>query len=176
MFLGLARIDKSEPRIVKVETPIKMIGVSMKTTMKSIYKDAGTLGKEYQKVKERILVQNKKVPWAFVVISKDFSDDKSSWEYLMGDVVTTFDDIPKNLISFEIPVGTYAVFSIRPRFSFLWGPTMGLTKKYIFTDWLPNSKYDPDNSIIGDFEYHDERSVYQKPSIDLYVPVKEKSG
>ena len=171
MFLNL--VDKSEPKIVNLETPIKIVGVSMKTNMKSIYKDAVILGKKYQKVKPAI--QNKKISWAFAAISKNFSIDKSCWEYLMGDVVTSFDDIPDNLITFEIPVKTYAVFTIRPVFKFLWGPAIGLTKKYIFMEWLSDSKYDSDDSILGDFEYHDERSISKKPSIDLYVSIKRKS-
>lgn len=170
MFFSI--IDKSEPGIIKLEAPIKMVGVSMKTSMKSIYKDAATLGKEYQKVKTSI--PNKKTPWAFVAISKDISNDKSSWEYLVGDVVTSFENVPDNLIAFEIPVNTYAVFTIRPKFNFLWGPAIGLTKKNIYTKWLPNSKYESDDSIAGDFEYHDERSLGKRPSIDLYVPIKEK--
>jgi predicted transcriptional regulator YdeE len=174
MYFGLIKIDKSEPKIIKLETPIKMIGVSMKTSMNTIYKDAAILGKEYEKIKNQNLVQNKKTPWAFVAVSKNFSNDNNSWEYLMGDVVTSFDNVPKGLIAFEIPARTYAVFTIRPKFSFLWGPTIGLTKKYIFTEWLPNSKYESDSNILGDFEFHDDRSISRNPSIDLYVTVKEK--
>lgn len=172
MFLNL--IDRSEPRIVRLEEPIRMIGVSTKTSLKTIYKDTRRLGEEYQKAKN--LIRNKSIPWAFVAISKDFSDNNSRWEYLMGDVVTSFDDgISKGLVSFEIPAKTYAVFTIRPRFGFLWGLAIGLTKRYIYTQWLPDSKYDSDNTTIGDFEYHDERSVARKPSIDLYVSIKEKN-
>ena len=172
MLFGLLKIDKSEPKIIQLNSPIKMIGVSIRTGMKTIYKDAVVLGKEYQKIKDSI--QNKKEPWAFVAISKDISSDNSSWEYLMGDVVTTFDKVPQSLATFEIPAKTYAVFTIRPKLSFLWGPMIGLTKKFIFTEWLPDSKYESDSSIIGDFEYHDERSITKNPSIDLYVSVKEK--
>lgn len=170
MFLNL--VDKSEPRIIKLEAPVKMVGVSMNTSMKTIYKDSAALGKEYRRVKN--LIQNKKVPWAFVAISKDFSNNNIRWEYLMGDVVTSFDNVTNNLIAFEIPANTYAVFTIRPKFNLLWGPSIGLTKKYIFTKWLTNSKYKSDNSIVGDFEYHDDRSLGKKPSIDLYVAVKER--
>ncbi len=173
MFFGLLKVDKSEPKIKKLDAPIKMIGVSLKTSMKTIYKDAVVLGKEYQKVKKLNIIQNKKIPWSFVAVSKNFSDNNSRWEYLMGDVVTTFDNTPKGLITFEIPANTYAVFTIRPKLNFLWDPIIGMTKKYIFTEWLPNSKYESNNSIIGDFEYHDERSVSKNPSIDLYVAVKD---
>jgi AraC family transcriptional regulator len=174
MFFGLISVDKSEPRIVALEAPIKMVGVSMRTGMKTIYKDAPVLGKKYRKITEQGLIKNKKLPRTFVAISKNFSSDNRSWEYLMGDVVTTFDEAPKNLIAFEIPAKTFAVFSMRSRFRFLWGPIIGMTKKFIFTEWLPNSGYEADSSILGDFELHDERSTSKNPTIELYVPIKER--
>jgi len=49
-------------------------------------------------------------------------------------------------------------------------------KKYAFTAWLPNSKYEP-AKIIDDIEYHDERSLRKEnPESNLYVTIKEKTG
>lgn len=149
-----------------------MIGVSLRTGMKSIYKDAPILGKKYKDIKD--IIPNKKNPWAFVVVSKNFSNDNQKWDYLMGDVVTNFDNKPNSLEGFEIPENTYAIFTIQPKFSFLWGIMIGKTKKYIFDEWLPNSKYEVDSTILSDFEYHNERSVGKNPSIDLYIPIKER--
>lgn len=174
MFFNLIKIDRSEPQIVTLNSTIKMVGVSQNTSLKTIFKDAGVLGKKYRDIKEKDIVINKKQPWAFVAVSKNFTNNGNNWEYLMGDVVTSFDKQPADLIKFEIPAKTYAVFKISPRFSFLWGPTIGLTKKYIFTEWLPKSKYVIDDDIIGDFEYHDERSMSRVPMIELYVSVKVK--
>lgn len=174
MFFNLIKIDRSEPQIVTLNSTIKMVGVSQSTSLKTIFKDAGVLGKKYRDIKEKDIVINKKQPWAFVAVSKNFTNNGNNWEYLMGDVVTSFDKQPADLIKFEIPAKTYAVFKISPRFSFLWGPTIGLTKKYIFTEWLPKSKYVIDDDIIGDFEYHDERSMFRVPMIELYVSVKVK--
>ena len=176
MFFGLLKIDKSEPQIVTLAASIKMIGVSMRTGLKTIYKDAARLGKKYKSIKDQDVIKNIKEPRAFVAVSKDFRDDNTTWEYLMGDVVASFDYVPEGLIAFEIPAKTYAVFTIRARFRFLWGPAIGLTKKFIFTEWLPKSKYEIDSCFIGDFEYHDERSISKNPSIDLYVSVKEKKS
>lgn len=172
MFLGLVKADKSEPKIVTLDAPIKMAGVSIRTGMKKIYKDSVTIGKVYRRIKGTIT--NKREPWAFTAISKNISPDNSEWDYLMGDVVTSFDTQPENLETFEIPVKTYAVFKVAPKFGFLWGPAIGKTKKFIFNDWLPNSGYEADTGEVGDFEYHDERSVGRNPSIDLYVPVRKK--
>ena len=167
-------IEKVEPGIVTLGEPIKMIGVSTRTGMKTIFKDAARLGQEYKQIKDANLIRNKKEPWGFVAVSKDFQGEES-WEYLMGDVVDCLDFVPEGCKSFEIPAMTYAVFPIRPKSKFAWGLTIGLTKKYIYTEWLPNSKYEPDHSILGDFEYHDQRSLAKHPEIDLYVAVKEKT-
>jgi predicted transcriptional regulator YdeE len=167
------RIEKVEPKIVTLREPMQMIGISTRTGMKTIFKDAARLGQQYKKVKDASLIQNKKQPWGFVAVSRDFHG-MESWEYLMGDVVNCVDVVPAGLKCFEIPPMTYAVFPIRPRSRFSWGITIGLTKKYIFTEWLPKSNYEADNSILGDFEYHDERSLAKNPEIDLYVAIKEK--
>ena len=92
----------------------------------------------------------------------------------MGDVVTSFDDIPKDYAKFEIPAKTYAAFTISPMFNFLWAHTISLTKKHIYSEWLPKSKYEADTEDIEEFEYHDKRSRTNKPSIDLYVAIREK--
>jgi predicted transcriptional regulator YdeE len=172
-YFLIGPFEKSEPEIVTLKEPIKMIGVSTRTGMKTIFKDAENLGQKYKQVKDQGLIQNKKVLWGFVAISKNFQGTES-WDYLMGDVVNTFDHVPAGLESFEIPAMTYAVFPIRPKSKFAWGITIGRTKKYVYTEWLPNSKYAADPSIVGDFEYHDERSLAKKPEVDLYVAIKEK--
>ncbi len=94
----------------------------------------------------------------------------------MGDVVTTLDSVPAGLKSFEIPKQQFAVFPIRPRSRFAWGIEIGRTKKYIYTEWLPASNYVADTAILGDFEFHDERSTSDHPEIDLYVSVKDKGN
>jgi AraC family transcriptional regulator len=172
-YVLIGPFERPEQRFVTLQEPIKMIGISTRTTMKSVYNDVPKLGKEYLALKERNVIPNKKDPWAFVAVSKDFRED-GSWEYLMGDVVTTLDSIPPGLLSFEIPVNTYAVFPIRPKSRYAWGIEIGRTKKYIFNEWLPNSGYEADPSVLGDFEYHDERSTSKQPEIDLYVSVRAK--
>jgi AraC family transcriptional regulator len=173
-YFLIGPLEKSEPKLVTLKEPIKMIGVSTRTGMKTIFKDAAKLGQEYKQVKDQNLIPNKKTPWGFVAISKDFQG-MESWDYLMGDVVNTLDHVPAGLEPFEIPASTYAVFPIRPRSKFSWGITIARMKKYIYTEWLPDSKYEADPSILGDFEYHDERSLRKKPEIDLFVAIKERA-
>jgi len=173
MLYSLLNVKREAPEIVTLPEPIKMAGVEMRTGAKSIFNDSQTLGKRYQQIKAQGLVRHKKQPWGFVAISKAFGSD-GSWDYLMGDVVTTFDDLPEGLVHYEIPARAYAKFRLQPRALIFWGVALGLLKRYIYTEWLPNSVYVADPALIGDFEYHDARSIAEKPEIDLYVAIKEK--
>ena len=111
---------------------------------------------------------------AFAAISKDFDEDAQTFHYIIGDVVTSFEEIPVGLMAFEIPALKYAIFPIRPKNRFGWAVGIVSTKKHIYSEWLPNSEYEP-AGIIDDFEYHDDRSVRKNnPEIDLYVAIKEK--
>jgi predicted transcriptional regulator YdeE len=171
MFFLFSKMEK-EPKIVTLQKPIKFVGLSIKTNVESIYKDAAKLGKEYTNFKEINTIPNLKEPWAFVAYSKDFNEETRCWEYIMGDVVTNLDSIPEGLNGYEIPAATYAIFPIKAKFIFLWGLEIGRSKRYIFTSWLPNSRY---KAIGCDFEYHDERSIGRNPSIDLYVAIEEEN-
>ena len=169
----IMNVKKEEPEIITLDAPIKMIGVSIRTDEKKIFQDSQTLGKAYAKVKKAGVIRNKKEPWAFVAISKDFRPD-GSWDYLMGDVVTETAFVPEGLTSFEIPARKYARFILQPRSVLVWGIAMGLLKGYIYAEWLPNSRYEADAGVIGDFEFHDERSKGRKPSIELYVSIRDR--
>jgi predicted transcriptional regulator YdeE len=173
MFFLLSKIDNLEPQIVTLSDSIKFVGLSVKTDVRKIYKDAAKLGKEYSQFKETHEIANLKEPWGFVAYSKDFDEETKSWEYVMGDVVTNLDSVPEGLKGYEIPPATYAIFPVRAKLKFLWGLEIGRMKRYIFSKWLPNSKYE---STGSDFEYHNERSTGKKPSIDLYVAIKEKEA
>ncbi len=161
----------TEPRMIVLDEPILMLGVQVETGMKSVFRDVSRLGKRWQTFKKAGIIPNKKEPWAFVAISKDHDQQSGRWNYLMGDVVTCLDAVPPGLVSYAIPVGTYAVFTLRPANRFAWGLTIGRAKRYIYADWLPRSGYKP-GSVVSDFELHDERSTLKRgASIDLYVTV-----
>ena len=161
-----------EPRIVQLEEPITIVGMSMETTLKRIYRDVPALAKQFEQLKREHRVPNKKEPWAFAAVSKDFDRASGTQTYIMGDVVTSAAGLPDGLISFDIPMGTYAIFPVRPKNRLGWGPAIANAKGYAYTVWLPKSGYEP-AGVIDDFEYHDERSTRTRsPEIDLYVAVK----
>jgi predicted transcriptional regulator YdeE len=171
MSFLLNKIGDTKPEIVTLQETIKFVGLSVKTDDKKIYKDAAQLGKNYSQFKKNHDIPNLKEPWAFVAYSRDFDEKTRSWEYIMGDVVTSMDSVPEGLNGYKIEPGKYAIFQIKAKFGFLWGLEIGRMKKYIFTEWVPKSKYTATGS---DFEYHDERSTGKNPSIDLYVAIREK--
>ena len=47
MSFLLNKISDKEPEIVTLQEPIKFAGLSVKTDVKNIYKDASRLGKDY---------------------------------------------------------------------------------------------------------------------------------
>ena len=166
-------VKGTEPRIVELEQPIKIIGLSVSTDIKSIYRDLPKLGKRFQKTKREDDIPNKTEPWAFAAVSKDFDENTKTFLYIIGDVVTSFDQVPAGLMSFEIPAIEYAVLPVRPKNRFGWGIAIGSVKEYVYSVWLPASEYEP-AGIIGDFEYHDEKSTRKKnPEIDLCVAVRK---
>ena len=162
---------KKKPDIVTLKAPIQFVGLSIRTNIKNIYRDAAALGKKYTNLKKRRPIPHLKEPWAFVAYSKDFDEKTKSWEYIMGDVVSDFNTIPVDFKGYEIPSGMYAVFTMQVKYKFMWGLEIGRMKKYIFSQWLPNSMY---LSSGCEFELHNERSTGRIPSIDLYIGIKNK--
>ena len=98
----------------------------------------------------------------------DFSPAKTFTKYAAV-AVSSWDSIPKGLRRFSIESGTYAVFhyqgSSRDANSFF---------QYIFTEWIPNSKYAIDNrphfEVLGDrYKNNDPNSEEE-----IWIPIKEK--
>lgn len=164
-----------QPRIVDLERPITIIGISIDTTIKSIYRDVPALGKQFKELKEAHPIPNKKEPWAFAAVSRGYDPGTGAMTYMMGDVVTSAAAVPQGMMAFEIPAIKYAVFPVRPKSRFGWGLAIANAKGYAYTVWMPGSGYEPAGSI-DDFEYHDERSTRKRvPEIDLYVAIKTRS-
>jgi predicted transcriptional regulator YdeE len=168
-------VEGLEPRIVELEQPIKIAGMSVKTGTRTVYRDVPRLGKQLEAYKREHGISNKKQPWGFVAASRDFDDQNMTFSYIMGDVVTSFEGVPADLIAFEVPAGTYAVFPVRPKNRWGWAIAIPDAKRYAYTVWLPDSEYEPAAGGVDDFEYHDERSTRKKnPEIDLYVAVRRR--
>ncbi len=165
-------IEGYQPRIVDLEKPILLVGMSVRTSLRSIYRDVPALGRRYQEFKRTHTIANKKEPWAFAAVTWGHDAQTGAMTYLMGDVVTSLADVPAGLERFEIPAIKYAVFPIRPKNRFGWPFAIADVKRYVYTAWLPRSGFHAAGEI-DDFEYHDERSARPKaPEVDLYVAIR----
>jgi hypothetical protein len=61
LFYFLIGIFKeTEPKIITLNDSIRMIGISTRTGMDTIFKDAVRLGKEYKKIKDQNLIHIKR--------------------------------------------------------------------------------------------------------------------
>lgn len=76
-----------EPNIITLNEPIKAVGLSIETNMKTVYKDILVILKKYMDYKNQFGISNLKKPWEFVALSRNFNENLS-WEYIVGDVVT----------------------------------------------------------------------------------------
>ena len=165
------RIDETSLKIVNLSAPIWAAGMSMQTDMRRVYRDVPRLGKRYRVYKEHHEVPDRKDPWAFVAVSRQFNQETGTFIYAIGDVVTSLANLPLGLEAIEIPAMTYAALPVRPKNKFAWGFAIASVKRFAYETWLPNSMYQP-GRVIDDFELHDERSTRAKsPEIDLYVCV-----
>lgn len=173
-FILIGNFDKIKPQIVTLNEPIKLIGLEITTNDKDIYTDVGKVASEFNEIKKSHPIPWLQQPWASVNISKDYNVETKTFKYIVGDVVTRVDSIPDGLKYYEAPAITYAIFPVKPKSKFAWGITMGRMKRYIYTEWLPGSGYEP-SEIIGDFELHDDRSLGKKPEVNLYVALKNKT-
>ncbi len=164
---------KTKPEIVILGEPIKAVGLTVNTSMKSIFRDSAEVLKRFMECKKKYGIPNQKTPWEYVSLSRNFSDDNNTWDYLTGNAVSGVEKIPEVFSEFEVPSGKYAVFHIRPKYKIMLGPAIGKMKKYIYEDWLPKSEYE----FAGwEFEYNSEKMYEENPNhIDLYVAVKEKT-
>jgi AraC-type DNA-binding domain-containing proteins len=118
-------------------------------------------------------------------ISMCYDVDATSGEftYLLGRGIFHPDDlknITADMVSFEIN-GLYAIFSTSPVVSFdkhdKFAQIIQNTWNDIFTNWLPNSEFEYDETR-KDFEYYDYRDhgwyFDNKRQMDIYIPIRQR--
>jgi len=165
-----------EPRIVTLEQPIWIAGLSRKISLKRTTRDLKRLSSRLDSLIRKYPIPDLKNPPAFAIVSKSFYKDQEKGTYIIGHVINSFHHIPGVYYVFEIPAITYALFTIRPPNRFSSGMALSRMRRYSYNDWLPYSGYEQ-AEIIDDFEYHDERSSREKnPEIDFYLAIREKSS
>jgi AraC family transcriptional regulator len=166
----------SEPQIVDLPSPILIVGVSVETTLRRIYRDVPALGRRFKALKVQHPIPDLQDPRGFAAVSRGYDALTGAMTYMMGDVVITAKDTPEGMLTFAIPAITYAIFPVRPRNRRSWGMAIANTKGYAYTAWMPKSGFEP-AGVIDNFEYHDQRSKdAPRPAIHLYVAIQPTRG
>jgi len=105
------------------------------------------------------------VEWRYYGV--DFAmDKKGTFDYLAG--MSVHADAAKpdpNLVTRNIPAATYAVFKCASQ-------DMGKTYEYIFSQWLPASRYKIDNKACC-FEQYAPKEWMNRP-VYIYIPIVPK--
>jgi predicted transcriptional regulator YdeE len=163
-----------KPKIVTIKEDIYVVGISTTTSKATFLEDDTILWKEYKRVKDKHLIDHKKEEHSFVAVRKQSEGDKN-FEYLIGDIVESFDNLAVGLKTLVIPPTTYACFPIHITDEHSWAPAIAKIEKYVYEKWLPKSEYILDtNAVAREIEYHDKRTAETTHTMKFYVAVKHK--
>lgn len=138
---------------------ITLYGVWGKTNDKTTTKDIPHLSSKFHKMtgtKDGTILP-------FFVLSKNYDANTGNSELFIGSLIA--DDKLSKLI---LPCSEYAIATIKPKFGALWGLAIGEAKHFFYTKWLPQSDYYAQNL---EYEYHTEKAVGKKPTIDIVFAI-----
>ena len=91
-------------------------------------------------------------------------DAEGLFEYVAGVAVAKVEDVPEDMVSWDVPEQTYAVFPCAL-------PTLHEAYKHAFETWLPASGYE--RAEGPDFEHYDESfDPEQGGPLHIYIPIK----
>jgi AraC family transcriptional regulator len=98
-------------------------------------------------------------------ISDNMDESTGEFDYIAGFQVKQVEAIPEGMVCWEVPGGSYAVFTCTL-------PTLGETFQHAYKTWLPQSGHQPTGG--ADFEIYDEKFDSQDPNslFDVYIPIK----
>jgi predicted transcriptional regulator YdeE len=94
------------------------------------------------------------------------TDKKDAFDYFAGMAVQTNAAKPDpNLVTRTVPAAKYAVFKCTSQ-------DMGKTNQYIYSEWLPKSRYTIDKNACC-FEQYAPREWMNRP-VFIYIPISPK--
>lgn len=150
-------MPKLDVNIINVEERI-IYGLSKNSNDRTMSKDINELSKKYRTIN----ISDNVLP--YFVLSKNYDAKTGNFELFVGSSVN--DDRLSKLV---LPAGKYAVITIKPKLGFLWGLSIGEAKRYFYTKWVK------ENNINGknlEYEYHTEKSIQKKPTIDIIFAIE----
>jgi len=139
---------------------ITIYGLAKMSNDKTVAKDINELAKQYKDIvkKEKVL--------PFFVLSKNYNEQTKDFDMFIGSTVES-----KELEQYIIPKGKYAKIIIKPKLGFWWGLSVGEAARYFYTNWIKSSNY---KSLNMEYEYHTEKSIGKKPTIDMIFSISDK--
>lgn len=137
-------------------------GLWKKSNDRTISKDINTLSKQYHAAVT--MPEGKVLP--YFVLSRNYNEQSHDFELFIG---STIDKV--GLESCVLSAGDYAKITVKPKFGFLWGASIGEAKQYFYTKWLPKSSFE---ALNLEYEYHTERSKKKHPTIDIIFAIQRK--
>ncbi len=173
VFIVPRKIPKA--KIVDIKDEFSIIGVAAKTSKETFADDDLLLWKEYRRVKEKKLVENKKEEHSFVA-AKFASESYDSFEYIIGDIVENLNHVPVGMKGLKVPPSKYVCFPISIKDEKSWAPAIARIEKHIHEKWLPKSSYElnPD-AVISELQYHDKRSEEITHTMKFYMAIRPKT-
>lgn len=145
--------------IIDMEEQV-IFGVSKNSNDLRIDKDIKEMSKQYLTAVKQDFV----LP--YFVLSKNYDKKTTNFEMFIGST-HEYNDLEK----FVIPKGKYCKITVKPKWGFLWGLSIGKAKRFFYTKWLPNSEY---KAVNMEYEYHTEKSAGNNPTIDVIFAIEDK--
>jgi len=159
-------LNMYKPEIVDL-APIKIIGYNYQTNLnnETYFDEIPDFYNHFGRNEYYLRIPNKARP-AFAYGIAHAYQDSGEFSFLIGEEVTSFEEMEPSFGCFEIPGGKYAVFKVNS------APELGQnTWKYIYGTWLPNSNYDRREG--PDFEVTDViNSSPEKINMTVYIPIR----
>jgi len=110
-------------------------------------------------------IKRKVNPHVAYGVIDNFDMRSGEFDYVAGFEVESIADIPEGMVSWEVPEGTYAVFTCTL-------PTLMEAFQYAYKTWLPQSGYSRADG--PEFELYDENFDPEDESSEMYIyiPIK----
>ena len=156
----MGKVDFS---IVEIKDDMLVYGTGQKSNDKTQAKDIPALSKKYYEAAGKD--SGEVIP--FFVISKGYDESTKDFQLFIGGSIEN-----ESLETFIIPKGLYGKATVKPKMGFLWGLSIGETKRAFYKEWLPKSRY---VALNMEYECHTEISKGKKPQIELLFAVREHS-
>jgi predicted transcriptional regulator YdeE len=163
-------------QIMTHQAEIKLVGITTRTGYKQLFlsdPSANTLVPTVQKYFHGNLaakINNRKKPGTtFCVFANYESDYKGDYTYFIGEEVTSFSNVDKDLETLTIPAQHYAKFTSKP------GPMPSVCINMWQNIWaMSPAQLGGKRAYIADFEVYDERSAdHANTVLDIYIGIEK---